>query len=318
MRIRQAAFTLVELLVVITIIGILIALLLPAVQAAREAARRMQCSNNLRQIGIALHNYHTATRAFPPGAFHVHFPPGQTYWDHVLYRGPILVHILPYVEQQAIYDLFDFSSTTYVGNQTMPDGTLIASTVVSMYLCPSDNVIMLPSGRAAHNYVACRGPSQVNTNTSCACAESSAWEAYEMLLPNPVPNEFPGAFTRNSISLRIVDMTDGLSSTIFFGEVRPDCSNHVSAGWAYTNNANGLAGTTVPINYDSCNPADSSVPECNRKCNWVTSLGFKSRHPGGAQFLFGDGSVHFLSETIDHWNYQYLGGRCDAEIAQVP
>ena len=103
----RKAFTLVELLVVIAIIGILIALLLPAVQAAREAARRSQCTNNLKQIGIALHNYHDTFKVFPPGGLWYTNSTGNANW--VRNRGSMLLHILPFVEQQSLYDAFDFT-----------------------------------------------------------------------------------------------------------------------------------------------------------------------------------------------------------------
>jgi prepilin-type processing-associated H-X9-DG protein len=112
------------------------------------------------------------------------------------------------------------------------------------------------------------------------------------------------------------DVTDGLSSTIFFGEVRRDCSGHIQTGWASSNDGNGLVSTLVPINYDSCN-AKAANP-CNKPCNWSTELAYKSRHPGGAMFLMGDGSIHFLSQNIDHQLYQYLGAKADGHAASVP
>ena len=137
---RRRGFTLVELLVVIAIIGILIALLLPAVQAAREAARRMQCSNNLKQIGLALHNYHTTNKAFPPGAFWV-CPEGE------LWRGSILIRLLPYIEQQPLYDQFDFTVPTD-GQTEANTGTLLVANIVPPYVCPSDTNEGLFNGRA--------------------------------------------------------------------------------------------------------------------------------------------------------------------------
>jgi len=108
---------------------------------------------------------------------------------------------------------------------------------------------------------------------------------------------------------------DGLSKTILMGEVLPECSEHVTVGWAWTNNTNGLMSTVIPINFDTCNqvgPSASGIDNCNKWCNWTTALGFKSRHPGGAQFVFGDGAVRLLSENIDHaGTYQYLGDRAD-------
>jgi prepilin-type processing-associated H-X9-DG protein len=104
-------------------------------------------------------------------------------------------------------------------------------------------------------------------------------------------------------------ITDGLSKTIFMGEVRVACSEHAQAGWATTNNGNGYCTTLIPINYDTC---DANAPDpCHRPCTWNTDVGFKSAHAGGAQCLFGDGSVQFLNDAIDHQTYQFLGAKAD-------
>ena len=122
----------------------------------------------------------------------------------------------------------------------------------------------------------------------------------------------PGVFDRRATQTKFSQIEDGLSNTIFFGEVRPSCTGQTHAGWARANNGDGLITTVVPINYDSCQPADSQVDDCNKSCNWNTETGVKSTHPGGAHVVFGDGSVHFLSEAIDMWTYQYLGAKADA------
>ncbi len=320
-RHSKNAFTFVELLVVIAIIGILVALLLPAVQSAREAARRMQCSNNLKQIGLALHNYETMIGEYPPGAFWG----GNVPTPH---KGSILVHILPFIEQQNLYDAFDFEATSTDG-QTFPNDPTkpIGATVVSVYDCPSDThakVIEnephagsgIPAGKVAlHNYAASAGPSAVISNGACPCAEYASFNAFATA-PFSDGKDFAGAFTRMSVSLKASHFKDGLSNTIFFGEVRPMCSWHNDSGWATSNNGNGYSHTIIPINYDTCS-RESTGDGCGRYCNWSTETGFRSAHPGGAFFLLGDGSVQFLSESIDYQTYQYLGDRHDGEVISV-
>ena len=134
MRLRRLAFTLVELLVVIAIIGILVALLLPAVQAAREAARRMQCSNNMKQIGLALHNYHDIYKAFPSTYCGVSDPVNGG-WSYNTFRGSEKVRLLPFIEQQSVYDAINFGYNT--DDQRFPNNTLIRETVVAGFRCPS-------------------------------------------------------------------------------------------------------------------------------------------------------------------------------------
>jgi prepilin-type N-terminal cleavage/methylation domain-containing protein/prepilin-type processing-associated H-X9-DG protein len=295
---RRTGFTIVELLVVIAIITIVIALLLPAVQAARESSRRSSCQNNLKQIGIAVSNYESTYKQLPPGAF----------WDINLLanRGPVLVHLLPYVEQPAIYQQFNFRAHNTDGT-LLPDGvTPVAAAVVPAYRCPSDDARMY-WGYMPSSYNASRGPTDVFNNVNCPCP--NPWQSLS-LAPLDDPTNYAGPFTRVGVSCRLAQIRDGLSVTIFFGEVRALCSEHARNGWATTNDGNGYCTTLIPINYDSCN--DNAPNPCNRPCNWTTEAGFKSAHPGGAQFVFGDGSVHFLNEGIDHaFVYQALGGKDD-------
>jgi prepilin-type N-terminal cleavage/methylation domain-containing protein len=300
----RKGFTLVELLVVIAIIGILVALLLPAVQAAREAARRAQCTNNLKQIGLALHNYHDKRKVLPPGSF----------WGGLVnpYRGSILVHILPEMEQQPLYDQIDF--TTLVDSQSI-NGKPLSQISITGYVCPSNPDGGFRNGTAVHSYAANQGPTQQIDNANCSCSESAAWNAYG-LSPYGNAQNFAGPFSRLAKSTRFADITDGLSNTIFFGEVLSQCSSHVRSGWVGSNNANGLAGTLIPINYNSCD--DANANGCQRSCNWNTELGFKSKHPGGALFLLGDGSVRFIPQTVDHWTYNYLGSRNDGKPVEIP
>ncbi len=303
----RRAFTLVELLVVITIIGILIGLLLPAVQSAREAARRMQCSNNMKQIGLALHNYHTSNKVFPPGAFYD--STNATGTSRPDDRGSIMIRLLPYIEQQPLYDQFDLTKATDA--QASANSFAIGGTVISAYVCPSDSSRGKIGSKAVHNYTASEGPTQHNGNSGCWCENN--WNQYTPPPHTLLIGRFYGPFTRIPVSTSVADCRDGLSNTIYFGEVIPECSAHNGNGWAWTNNGQGFGHTHIPLNYDTCQTAGDY---CNQKCNWSTEKGFRSRHPGGAMFLLGDGSVHFISESIDHWNYQRLGNKADSEVVQ--
>jgi prepilin-type N-terminal cleavage/methylation domain-containing protein len=309
-------FTLVELLVVITIIGILIALLLPAVQAAREAARRAQCTNNLKQIGLATLNYEQQWHKLPPGAF------WQTAAGNLINHGSILIRLLPYIEQQSLYDQFNFTGTltsnTSTDNQTYRGSTkLLGSAVIATYLCPSDDypALMAANGRGKHNYAACMGPTAQSNNSTCPCESYSTWNNYR--LDSGKNDGGAGVFCRYSICNALTTITDGLSNTIFFGDVLPDSSMHERQGWATSNNGQGLTSTLSPINYDTSGGSATSNA-CHSYCNWNMELGFKSHHPGGVNSVFGDGAVHFLSETINFQLYQYLGAKADGKLVAIP
>ncbi|MEA3342035.1 MAG: DUF1559 domain-containing protein, partial [Chloroflexota bacterium] len=198
----------------------------------------------------------------------------------------------------------------------------IRMNVIATYVCPSDNhppTFQIPLAEAAgigpnrvvalHNYAASAGPSNLAKNSKCYCAQDwnsfssgTYWER----------NNWPGPFNRLGIPCALNEIRDGLSNTIFFGEVRPLCSMHAERGWEDSCNGSGYHSTIIPINFDTC--TRDSTDNCSRHCNWHTSAGFKSAHTGGAQFLFGDGAVRMIPETIDHWLYQYLGAKADGEI----
>ncbi|WDI43336.1 DUF1559 domain-containing protein [Bremerella sp. P1] len=258
---RQRGFTLVELLVVIAIIGVLIALLLPAVQQAREAARRSQCSNNLKQIGLALHNYHDTFGSFPSAWIQV----GSS-----RYHGWGAL-ILPFMEQGNIHENLapDF------GNSRSANTEDKAGAIISGYLCPSSSLTeRSDAGHGRSNY---------------QCSKGGAYQN----------NDKGGMFWDNSdVSFR--DVTDGTSHTIMVGE-NEGHSNPGDAGlpvWAQPNK-NNLAGRqslhSYGNRYEHIINAYLDAGQCTGKCD----AGFSSRHPGGAQFVFADASVHFLPETIE-------------------
>ncbi len=307
---RRSGFTLVELLVVIAIIAMLVAMLLPAVQSAREAARKMACSNNIRQVCLATLNYETAQGELPPGAI----------WrdeDGLHEQAGVLARILPYAEDKALHGLIDFEKQAR--SQRAPDGTFVSSFVVPMYICPSDGSVThttLGSGQkmARFNYSASHGSAERINNPSCSCGLLRTWNKFALKKRDfNNLNKYSGPFSRWTYTTKLKQITDGLSKTIFYGEVRADCSVHARNGWLHSNNGNGLVTTIIPINYDSCQPANSEADNCNKMCNWNSELGFKSAHPGGANFAYGDGSIHFLAEGIDHQTYQYLGDKADGQ-----
>lgn len=332
-----AAFTLVELLVVIAIIGVLVGLLLPAVQAAREAARRMQCSNNLKQFGLGLHNYHDVHKAFPIGAAGHRDANPRSGWQ---------VLILAFMEQTALYNQLHFDGprpgVSYGGVQgsvtriVLPDGDEAGEKQVPYAMCPSDSwprhvpgATNTPFKRTANwaqsTYTGSIG-SQPTPSTNSACDPfnvfaqtfpSSCPQADVIYGRSNVPACISGMFSYWGVTIRLRDVADGTSNTIFVGEVRPDCHSHATYGWWFSNAmGNAHASTVTPINeFNTCTSTPRvSNPVCVGNSNYNYSWGFKSFHTGGAQFLLVDGSVHFVSQNIDHRNYQRLGGRADGQV----
>jgi prepilin-type N-terminal cleavage/methylation domain-containing protein/prepilin-type processing-associated H-X9-DG protein len=276
---RRAGFTLIELLVVIAIIGVLVALLLPAVQQAREAARRVQCKNNLMQIGLALHNYEMAYERLPPGSVN---PTGPIRNEAKGYHMSWMVQILPYIDQLAIYDHFDFDAGAYDTRNTEP-----GAAPVSSYVCPSRPRSVATVG--AHDYSGCH---------------------HDVEAPIDVDNH--GVLFLNS-GIRYRDIRDGASNTLFVGEFLGDDDplGWVSGTRATLRNAGTpLGGAIRPPG--SPVPVASSAPPSDEMALRVG--GFASSHPGGAQFLLGDGSVRFLSGTIRLTTLQYLANRADRHI----
>src|SRR6476660_6961676 len=141
---RRRAFTLIELLCVVAIIGILVGLLLPAVQAAREAARRMSCTNNLKQIGLAIHNFESTNKTLPPGAV----------WTSKFKRGSVFVYLLPFMEQSNLYNQFDLSKPDIDGTMLADGSGPVGGVIIPTVLCPSDDHEQRYFGMAPHNYAA--------------------------------------------------------------------------------------------------------------------------------------------------------------------
>ncbi len=326
-RKRSPGFTLVELLVVIAIIGILVALLLPAVQAAREAARRMQCTNNLKQIGLSMHNYHDVYKQFAIGTRDQDpaNPPGTNRpWQGGPHRkGSVLVKILPYMEQNALFEKLDFRNDVvaqlfalgYGGNngQKMP-----------IYICPSDatTASKLSAAQQFYNYAPCIG-NQNMPGRWCNVFPNNSWQTItagvyggNMFKDGNVGHGssntgrgISGCFSRYSWATKFGGIADGTTNVILFGEVLPSCGDHHRGGWF---NPNALwTATTGAINFNTCGKmgVNDTAQNCNDYRNWQTSQAFKSDHPTGATFVFADGSVHFLVDTIDYYTYQQMGTR---------
>lgn len=311
----RRGFTLIELLVVIAIIAVLVALLLPAVQQAREAARRSSCKNNLKQLGLAIHNYHDTHGQFPLSP--------QFVWEED--KGTYFVQLLPYLDQAPLYNEIDFrlnqASTPTFDAQTLSSGGLVRSQRISTLVCPSEASEAVWGDRAKTNYALSMGSQSMPSNGG-GCTD------YDM--PGGV-NLFgvatdghgnartgqrtSGVISRGQWAAQFKDITDGLSNTIAAGEIRPQCGDHSVNGWFHSN-AMWIA-TTGPINFPvNCYGQAAVVTPpagCNQPNNWPTSQAFKSQHTGGAQFLLCDGSVRFISENIDYRNYQRLGDRRDNE-----
>jgi len=340
----------VELLVVIAIIAVLIGLLLPAVQSAREAARRSSCSNNLKQIGTALAAYTSANTRLPPGGIIGAHPDStaDSPISPVFRLGSTTMHILPFMEYQDLYDRYDFSlgmsmsgrSGIRLDDQRIDNSNasspLIRRTKIPSYICPSD----APRAGAVEpqfNYVASGGSMNVGatghlgtpTNPQpCPC--TNPWNnVYYTAATGRSPYNASGPFARPWIGdthamlsnwrpymTRAEEVTDGLSKTIFFGESRPDCAPWPANGWGNTDNGCGITSTQIPINYDTCkndnHPSRGSGDNCNLRCNGTTNRGFKSLHRGASGFLMGDGATIMLAESIDHMVYQALGGKADS------
>ena len=308
---KRKAFTLVELLVVIAIIGILIALLLPAVQAAREAARRAQCSNNLKQIALACHNYHDTFKTLPPGGnWHRPYPDGPTSGNELSYA----VLILPFMEQSALHDQFDFGVRNWTDN--------IANAIVRVdgLLCPSgtiENTVYSPeayNGTLAYtkHYYGVLGPKGTNPRSGQAYPvhDVGGWAAHggyatSGAMPGPGV-DVDGTDLGGPCKFR--DITDGTSNTFMVGEISWDDANTFRA-WIRGINGAACASAkniTYGINlqrYSSGNFNDVS---------------FGSNHPGGCLFAMADGSNHFVSETIDFSLYLSLASRNGGEVASLP
>jgi len=318
---RRRGFTLIELLVVIAIIAVLIGLLLPAVQAAREAARRAQCVNNLKQLALAVHNYHDVMGSFPPGAINRgNWPSGQ-WWAGVAWNW--MYSILPQVEQQNLYNAVNNS----FNNGDPQNYVTVSQQLITSFLCPSDDsnknfdrmwwayhqnwgtiVRMAPT-----NYVASWGDMKTASPFDYTSSEPGG--------PNwGCGDSYRGFFGEcsNGTVRGIRDATDGTSNSFLLGENSPNLNGSL----AWTNGDGTYASTVIPLNWktnlkdgqrdtngDLCDAVGSVLGAFNHQHCWrnqTYNYGFKSFHPGGANFAMGDGSIKFIKQTIGARIYNSL------------
>jgi len=348
--IRKRGFTLIELLVVIAIIAVLVGLLLPAVQKVRAAAARLQCQNNLKQIGLALHSYHDNLGAFPPSCWKkaIQDPTtgavgSQTYIQNNPYN-PAALHwsylILPYVEQEALYKTIPFapppappagagSNPANLATSTQWDpGTpyyALLQTPVKIYRCPAttDNAFyddnsrgVLIQKRAGASYVVViSGTMTINNNNDDGSMPNSAGPAGPFGFYPLAKAVLDGPFNQNSMT-RMTDITDGTSNTAAVGEryrYSQDPGTNGHGGWGifalgspYAQNGHNLfsGSTWLPFNPVIPNPASDTTH----------LIGFSSRHTGGVNFVFFDGSVRFVSDATSQTVRTAIGTHRGGEV----
>lgn len=339
---RRTGFTLVELLVVIAIIGILVALLLPAVQAAREAARRMSCGNNLKQLGLASHNYHDTFETFPAT---MGFTMG---WG-------LMPVMLPFIEQQPLHSTINFNQRVRCNNDailqakipglrcpsdprpslqlargfpaTCAGNTASDSATVTHYLgsfgdgcIVGENLGFTNAGNASFNNFSCGGCSSGNCTaaaTTSLCNQPSVGFGGG---PNHrgMFNYLSSAVGVNGVGgIRMAEATDGLSNTILWGHTSGIAMGNDNVWCTSTGSVNG---TSLPINFNiraSMQQGSFFCPGCPVGQPW-RGRGFQSHHPGGSMFTLGDGSVRFIAQTIDMRAYNATGSRGGGEVASLP
>jgi prepilin-type N-terminal cleavage/methylation domain-containing protein/prepilin-type processing-associated H-X9-DG protein len=319
---NRSAFTLIELLVVIAIIAILVGLLLPAVQKVREAANRMSCQNNLKQLALATHTFLDRAGTFPANSIYT-YDPTKPNWSW-------LAHILPDIEQGNLYMAAQIGANPPNNiNQSLPQ---IATQVKSFY-CPSDGDAFLGTQSHSVNFdmndpvlgpltyaVTCY-KANIGSNWGGGPPGSSLWWGTDPEWCNPDPNNsdpkttYDGCAFGNGIMfetnqpLRIAAVTDGTSNTILIGEAL--CMKDYQNAWCHMDNA--IATTAYPPNAKNPRTGTDYPPD-----QWWNRYAFTSNHTGGAQFAMADGSVHFIQDSIDLALFRALGTRALGEVAQLP
>jgi prepilin-type N-terminal cleavage/methylation domain-containing protein/prepilin-type processing-associated H-X9-DG protein len=356
----RRAFTLVELLVVIAIIGVLVALLLPAVQAAREAARRSQCSNNVHQLGLGMLNHESAKGRLAENQQYVHTPKGVTVAPR-RHLASHLVMVSPYCEAMGLYGKLNLAYTApQVPGDQLINGVPLRQLPLAVLTCPSDErtgavtpqngYVKVWTGEikgtlvATTSYAGSMGAQLMGWNgcdvrkivgyTGTVYGTNGTYPGDDWFNTTskpdtcgnprnergdcPDPATISGVFSRSKWAAKLKEIEDGTSNVIMMGEVRSSATGFAWAnGW--TKSEGIWFATTAPINFET-DPISLGLgttqtpPPCrNWEGDFNTASGFKSLHQGGANFVYCDGSVHFLQEDIDYTTYQRLGARSDGE-----
>jgi prepilin-type N-terminal cleavage/methylation domain-containing protein len=343
-------FTLVELLVVIAIIGVLVALLMPAIQSAREAARRAQCLNNLKQLGVALHNYVSAEKHFPPGLMSKTYP-GQPNHPQTFYRWSSLAHLLPYTENQSVRDLLDLSVPLYMPGAGYPVADRNKAGIAKIlpeFLCPSDIRLPVKSDWGPTNYVACAGSGAgggtpfdtdgifyVNSATSFArVSDGSSHTAAmsESLLGEDTQLDAMSGFA-GATPERNYKFTLGFSAVADLTDARCNSNKNYNSSMGNGNDPRGFAwcsGEYRCASYNHYYPPNAANFDCITSVTvdptlppqklysaygWRTA---RSAHPGGVNLLLADGSLQFVGATIDFDVWRALSTIAGAETAIAP
>ena len=316
-KLSRPAFTLVELLVVIAIIGILIGMLLPAVQAVREAARRTQCLNNLKQLGLGALNHESGLSVFPRNVTHTNSDVNALRLNpaEVITSGQSwLISILPFIEQDTLFSQLILSEDYAKGSAGIhnPVNLPFLQVAPEAFLCPTgfDDAVAtrndlfqvngIPSGTA--NYLGCIGDSPISNNSIHRQSDSPPVCEDATLPCSGMDWRVDSLF-----NVTIGSVTDGTSGTFLYGEHLPAWNKH--SAWYFAHHANGT--TLTPINEK---PADFADYAQNR---WWDAKSFRSQHTGGVNFAFVDGHVSFISDSIDQDLYEALSTRNGGEVASL-
>jgi prepilin-type N-terminal cleavage/methylation domain-containing protein/prepilin-type processing-associated H-X9-DG protein len=330
---RLRGFTLIELLVVIAIIAILIALLLPAVQQAREAARRTQCKNNLKQFGLAIHNYESSHRCFPPGR--LGYP--MVFSAHA--------SLLPYLDGANLYNLIDFNTapgpfpeppaTPYSKN------TIAAMTTIPTYICPSDFETMNGNSYAVTNYVVCTGSGADATkryirkgdgvmydvklqgviqfrkvsdglSNTVAASEQTIGMGYS---GGNGSSDIPGSTPPSDATLQVLNLSAAQNDSITGTDTSPmNCVVGASGFWSGIRGAKWMNGHFGDTLYNHGLAPNSKSFDCGNRSHNAGLTAARSRHTGGVNFLLCDGAVRFASDNIDLNLWRALGSRNGGEV----